>query len=620
MMFQTSFGKFLWFLIVLTAFTVAGWLILSAYSAWQLDPVSTSITTHPITELDFPTVTVCPPLTTHTALNYDLMRADNKSLSDKDRTDLKTETFEILTKPSHEEYIRIMVATANKDNLNDIFEGYQSIPEPYIGNSGFRTEAWRGNGSWHTPWYKEDLQSKYYTEDRIHHFVLNFTNIAEEVGEGSLVVKVDVDIRNKKGWEESVTYSEGFKYTRSQKKNANGGNDKVIKKSWSDAQAYCKEEGGSLASIRTGREQKVVETLAGGKKAWIGLEGLAWVDGEPLGFTNFGEESGNTIDSNECGLINKQGRNVWGFEACQQKHDFICQKEISLKKNTLRNEYNSTQLKDMEIFQLWYKYKTNGNLIKLLKMTGMKVTWFIKGNGNENGQKVEDSENITEVKPDPYLVEMVKMANQARYVESSSKDITFKALQEKDKIIHEHAFLHKNNCMGGQIKPEYFKTTFQQIDLGNYENMTNNNSITSEDIETGFSMFSAIVYCSESLALSQFLHSLLSTQSPRTIIQATVNTIESGDIIEADNRKGMKNFYHALDKIFKLQFGKILLATTINYARSDTFLKLMLSGDFPYVEAYKQEIKQCLDGVDCKGVEDLVQTLGKCHLLRGNTK
>ena len=597
------------------AFTVAGWLILSAYSAWQSDPVSTSITTHSITDLDFPTVTVCPPRLTHTALNYDLMRADNNSLSDKDRTDLKTKTFEILTKPSHEEYIRIMVAAANKENLNDVYEGYQSIPEAFIGNSGFRTEVWRTKGSWHTPWYKEDLQPKYYTEDRIHHFVLNFTHIAKEVGEGSLVVQVDVDIRNKQGWEETVTYNEGFKYTSAPKKKDNEGNDKVIKKSWSDAQAYCKEKGGSLASIRTWREQKEVETLAGGKKAWIGLEGLAWVDGEPLGFTNFGEESGKIMDSNECGLIN---RNVWGFETCKHKHDFICQKEISVKKNKLRNPYNGKQLKDMEIFQLWYKYKTHGNVIKPLRMTGIKVTWFIRNNGNTKGKN--NSEKITEVKPDPYLAKMVKMANQARYVESSSEEITFKALQEKDKIIHEDIFLYKNKCMGGRIKAEFFNTTFEKIDLGNYKNMTNNNTISSEDIETGFSLFSAIVYCSESVALSQFLHRLLSTQSPRTVIQATVNTIESGDIIEADNRKGMKSFYHALDKIFKLQFGKLLLATTLNWASPQTFLGPMLEGDFPYVEAYKYEIEQCLGGGDCQAVEDLVQTLGKCHLLRGNPK
>ena len=52
-------------------------------------------------------------------------------------------------------------------------------------------------------------------------------------------------------------------------------------------------------------------------------------------------------------------------------------------------------------------------------------------------------------------------------------------------------------------------------------------------------MFSAFVYCSESVALSQFLDSLLSTQSPMTIIQATVNTIESSVLLENINIQRM---------------------------------------------------------------------------------
>ena len=52
-------------------------------------PVSTSITTRPIADLDFPTVTVCPSKDSLTALNYDLMKADNNSLTEQDRGGLK---------------------------------------------------------------------------------------------------------------------------------------------------------------------------------------------------------------------------------------------------------------------------------------------------------------------------------------------------------------------------------------------------------------------------------------------------------------------------------------------------------------------------------------------------
>ena len=60
-------GKVFWCLICGIGFFLAGVLITNSYSAWQESPISSSITTHPIAELDFPTVTVCPPRGSHTA-------------------------------------------------------------------------------------------------------------------------------------------------------------------------------------------------------------------------------------------------------------------------------------------------------------------------------------------------------------------------------------------------------------------------------------------------------------------------------------------------------------------------------------------------------------------------
>ena len=122
-------------------------------------------------------------------------------------------------------------------------------------------------------------------------------------------------------------------------------------------------------------------------------------------------------------------------------------------------------------------------------------------------------------------------------------------------------------------------------------------------------MFSTMIYCSESVALHQFLHSLLSTQSPRTIIQATVNTIEAGDIKDPLNRKRIAQFYLALDKIFHFQLGKILLATV-----SPTNIEAMMAKDWPYFDNYLQETYQCLNHTNCQRVRDIIQTLGKlCH-------
>ena len=84
-MSQSKVGKSLWCMIVCLGFCGAGYLIQSSYSSWQDSPVAASITTHPIADLDFPTVTVCPPKGSHTTLNYDLMKANDTSLTKEDR-------------------------------------------------------------------------------------------------------------------------------------------------------------------------------------------------------------------------------------------------------------------------------------------------------------------------------------------------------------------------------------------------------------------------------------------------------------------------------------------------------------------------------------------------------
>ena len=104
-------------------FLGAGYLINSASSDWQASPISTSISTHPIADLDFPTVTVCPPKGSHTALNYDLMKAENHSFTIKDRDALKQSVYGDIIEPSHREHMRHMQATVNPDNIRKTYEG-----------------------------------------------------------------------------------------------------------------------------------------------------------------------------------------------------------------------------------------------------------------------------------------------------------------------------------------------------------------------------------------------------------------------------------------------------------------------------------------------------------------
>ena len=125
-------------------------------------------------------------------------------------------------------------------------------------------------------------------------------------------------------------------------------------------------------------------------------------------------------------------------------------------------------------------------------------------------------------------------------------------------------------------------------------------------------ILSAIIYCPEpKIKLYHFLHSLLSTKSPRTIIQATINTIQSENILDNEAREGMKSLYLALDKVFNFQLGKIILATA-----SFPQLENMFARGLPYLSPYSQEIQQCLSGASCQGVSHLIHTLGKMQCVK----
>ena len=178
-------------------------------------------------------------------------------------------------------------------------------------------------------------------------------------------------------------------------------------------------------------------------------------------------------------------------------------------------------------------------------------------------------------------------------------------MKEKSGLITNGFIQYTHMCSGGQVRKQYYPTVFDQIKTqvkGEETDMV----VTDEDIETGFMLFSAIVYCSESVPLSQFLHSLLSTQSPRTIIQATINTIQAEDMKERITRKLLNSFYLALDNIFHLHHGKILLASS-----SPSQLQAMMAKDWPYFTSYSMDIDQCLNNKSCQAVRNLTKDLGK---------
>ena len=202
-------------LSVLIGFVGAGYLVGKSISAWMSSPVMTTITTHPIGQLNFPTVTVCPPKGSNTALNYDLMRLQNWTLSTDDRHFLRQDVNKAFVNEGHRRFVDKMLLAANSENLKQVFSGYHSVPKPY-GKEGFSTSAWDSNGSLESARFGQEYRKEDYQASREVRFVLDHPTGFELISllgtKGSLVVDLEVDTRQVDGWNEEVSFLEGPRY------------------------------------------------------------------------------------------------------------------------------------------------------------------------------------------------------------------------------------------------------------------------------------------------------------------------------------------------------------------------------------------------------------------------
>ena len=105
---KSQASRLAWVAIVVACFALAISMITSSYKEWQESPVSTTITTHPITVLDFPTVTVCPPRGSNTALNHLLEKVKDVIFTEEERKELLDISQEVFLGIPNKKYAKQM--------------------------------------------------------------------------------------------------------------------------------------------------------------------------------------------------------------------------------------------------------------------------------------------------------------------------------------------------------------------------------------------------------------------------------------------------------------------------------------------------------------------------------
>ena len=87
-------SRLFWIFVVFIGFSGAGYIIHLSFQSWQDSPVKTTIETLPISEVNFPKITICPQRGTYTNLNYDLMQMiESHSVELTNHTDKLRENF-----------------------------------------------------------------------------------------------------------------------------------------------------------------------------------------------------------------------------------------------------------------------------------------------------------------------------------------------------------------------------------------------------------------------------------------------------------------------------------------------------------------------------------------------
>ena len=284
----------------------------------------------------------------------DLMRAGNLTLTEHEREGLKASIKEDENSAAIE-YAESMLAVSNPANLESIWKGYQSIPKQY-GNDGFEIIFQSINGSIRSPRYGMEYHENDYKADKFIHIILDLSPVLHLIGNGMLVVNLELDTRQLEGWHESLEYTIGPRYKLHRQP-----------KTWFEAQDYCKRHGEQLASILSDKELYEFESFSIDRRiydvekgftmlnhVWIGAKrdgengDFKWTDGSKVNteLKDIDERLGGS--SSTC--IGVKSNYGWAQKSCMEKRYFVCKSmpDILMGKKNLVLQFQKTKLYDTD--------------------------------------------------------------------------------------------------------------------------------------------------------------------------------------------------------------------------------------------------------------------------------
>ena len=191
--------------MVIVGFSVSSILINQSFSSWSESPVSTTLTTLPISQIYFPRVIVCPPKNTRTNLNYDLVLSENLTLDNEGKKEfaefLKLTIFEII----YDTVLEDVKSYVERDKYRNWYDGITLLELPVDEASVYPTltlkttklikvSTYAQSGTFVTPNFREDFDSKKFSlfvEFKLHIWIPNSVFKSKTV---ELILEIDYDV------------------------------------------------------------------------------------------------------------------------------------------------------------------------------------------------------------------------------------------------------------------------------------------------------------------------------------------------------------------------------------------------------------------------------------------
>ena len=562
----------------MAGFTCAFYLINSSYDDWQASPIATPISTHPISELQFPTITVCPPEGSNTALNYDLIRSRNITLTEKERHSLLSIARHMLIDKPSSDFVKMARALTNDKNIPQVYDNIatQSYPIPSYDENGYVHEIWSSqlDGSYETPGFGQ-ISSCNESFPSVHFSLL------KEVEDSIL----EIEFR----WQEhenlQIEYRKGPKYVFYDTLGS--------QKTWQKAEEFCQQKNGHLAKAENLNEMWEIRAGQIKSKTWLGATDAeienewVWSDGSPwLGGPNCKEIQRTTNDQlqpcTSWDLARYQplgGRqlnclivwnNVWNADDCSTKNRFICKISSSPITSAKQKEHIVLTESDFRQINFWQTKKSPYACKPGEVIPGFSMSWKTRmRNKTILSNKIPIGDLSRDILWDWGIARRIK-DNWMRI----SKKVKYEIVQNfrKTNMTTTEIWNIVRECKREVTETELFRCdgrNVNQDDIGNLFNELKKQipdsgtkisyTETKEDMILAFDIFSYMTFChKDATALEVFYEKLLPTGDATTILQATVNNLKLG-ISDQIILESLQHLYQKLTDILRLHMANILV-------------------------------------------------------------